>query len=190
MAVSIKFLSHRSPLYTILFLLICFCIWEAFGFIIVSKRELTSLASHHAGDVTENGARVSTERIDSKEPSEDSDKVSRVYCIDGDCTCRAVGCYQCSDEEKAETSVLGNLCISEKSYQRFQCEGSDTTKYASCHNERLTPFRTVEEVKFLKFEVVCFMIFVLSYVVVWSRSKVKERVIIKRIQKLTEEPIS
>ena len=184
MVTPLRIITPRCPIYTIVLTIACFCIWQAFGFIIVTKRETSSIATqilrknllHKAS--TENGVSV---------PADQSSTIPHIYCVDGDCTCKSMGCFKCS--EKEEIPELVQFCESENFYQKFECERSNLIKYGKCQSENFTPFKSVEEVRFLKFEIFCLMLSILSTVVVWRRKKVGERVIVKRIQKLIEEPI-
>ncbi|KAI6659119.1 hypothetical protein LOD99_14795 [Oopsacas minuta] len=186
MATSLRLFSIQSPLYVILFTLACFCIWEAFGFIIVTKRETASIASQIIED---NIISQSSEKTySSPDNSPLAVSSSQLYCVDGDCTCKSLGCFECSKAE-IEIPELKEFCESEHSFQKFECERGNLLKYASCQSENFSPFRPVEEMRFLKFEVFCFILSIISYVVVWKRKRVGERVIVKRIQKLIEDPI-
>ena len=180
MVIPLKLFTPRCPIYTTVLILACFCIWQAFGFIIVAKRETSSVASQiikHNLLKTDNGAKSVT-----------ADRVPQIFCVDGDCTCKSMGCFKCS--ERGDVPDLAQFCKTEKRFQKFECERSNLIKYGKCQSEHFTPFKPVEEVRFLKFEVFCLMLSIVSTVVVWRRRKVGERVIIKRIQKLIEDPIS
>ena len=183
-----RILSPNFTLYTVLFTLACFCIWQAFGFIIVSKRETTSIASHIIQDdvIAQSGTK---QLIDTSTPDESTgNTIPQLYCVDGDCSCKSMGCFECSKTE-VSISALKKFCESENSFRKFECERGNVLKYGSCQNDNYIPFRPAEEARFLKFEVLCFLLASISYVVVWRRKKVGERVIVKRIQKLIEEPI-
>ena len=182
MAAPFKLLSPRCPVYTIVLTLACFCIWQAFGFIIVTKRETSSIASQ----IIRNNL-IHESLTESSDASVQDKTLPRVFCVDGDCTCKSLGCFKCSERE--DIPDLITFCESETSYQKFECERSSLVKYGKCQSDSFTPFKSVEEVRFLKFEVFCLMLSILSTVVVWRRKKVGERVIVKRIQKLIEDPI-